>query len=404
VVPVTTVHDLYDDAALAAVRDQLASVADTAFYRDYLDAAGVDPGDVDSWDAFADLPFTDTGDLLADVEANPPEGSLYREGSMLSFTPAEGDALPVWETPDDLDRYARFHGRIFDRIGIEPGTRAVNTFGYHHLGTGYLLHRELEAHGVEVYPAGPGNAERTAGIVEEFDVDVFVGNPSFALEVASEGGTGIDVVFGGGEPFSSVPGQRETVHEAFDDLSCAVDVYGLRQATPVAAECAAEAGLHVSDEAMLVEVVDPDTGEVLEPGERGEVVLTHLAKDAQPLVRYRTGDLSVLEGGECAHCGATVTMPKGVFGRTDQRLKVKGVKVYPEGVFLTLVGFPDLTGNHRIEVSRPDNTDRLVVVVEGEADEAALRDALTERLLVTPDEIRFVEDLAEGPTVVDERH
>jgi phenylacetate-CoA ligase len=124
-----------------------------------------------------------------------------------------------------------------------------------------------------------------------------------------------------------------------------------------------------------------------------------------PLVRYRTGDLSVLDGRDCPHCDATVTMPRGVFGRTDERLKVKGVKVYPEGVFLVLVGFPNLTGNHQIRVSRPENTDDLTVVVEGTADEDELRQKLTDQLVVTPDTIEFVDELDDdAPTVVDERH
>lgn len=400
----TTVHDLYDDETLDALQQQLTSVGDIAFYRDHFDEAGVAPADVDSWEAFRELPFTDTDDLLADVEANPPEGSLYRDGSMLSFTPAKDTDLPVYETPEDIDRYCEHHETIYERIGIEPGMRAIMTYTYHHFGTGYITHRQLENYGVEVYPAGPGNADRTADIIQEFDIDIFFGNPSFALEVADHGGTAIDIVVGGGEPFTSIPGQRESVHAAFGDLRCAVDYFSLRQATPVASECAAEDGLHVSDEVMLVEIIDPDTGDVLEPGERGEVVLTHLDKEAGPLVRYRTGDLSVIEAGDCSHCDATVTMPKGVFGRTDQRLKVKGVKMYPEGVFLTLVGLSGLTGNHQIRVSRPDNTDKLTVIVEGDGDEDEVREALTEQLLITPDEIRFVDELEDGPNVVDERH
>jgi phenylacetate-CoA ligase len=404
VVGVSTIYDLYSDGTLDVVREQLASVADLDFYQEFYERAGIDPGDIESWETFAELPFTDTEELLLDTDENPPEGSLYREESMLSFTPAKNSRLPIWETPIDHDRYSEYHETAYERIGLESGMRAVNTFGYHHIGSGYTLHQSLEEFGIEVYPAGPGNAARTAEIIDEFDIEIFIGNPSFALEIASEGGTAIDFVIGGGEPFSSIPGQREKVYEAFDALQAAIDVFGLRQALLVAAECAAEDGLHVIDDAMLVEIIDPDTGELLEPGERGELVLTHLEREAQPLVRYRTGDLSLIEEADCSHCEASITMPNGVFGRTDKRLKVKGVKMYPEGVFLTLIGFPNLTGNHQIRVSRPDNTDRLTVIVEGEAKEAALGEALSEQLLITPDEIQFVDDLEEGPNVIDERH
>lgn len=399
-----TVLDLYDDGTVETVRDQLGAAADHELYESYFAEAGIDPDDVDSWADFRELPFTSVDDLLSDVEDHPPEGSLFEAGSLISFTPAKAGELPVYETPGDIERYEEIHRTLYERIGLEPGMRGIMTHSYHHFGTGYITHRQLEAFGIEMYPAGPGNAERTADIIQEFDIDVFVGNPSFALEVADRGADAIDVVIGGGEPFTSIPGQREAVHEAFGGLECAVDNFGLRQATPVAIECAAEAGLHVADESVIVEIVDPDTGEVLDPGERGEVVLTHVGKEATPLVRYRTGDLSVLEGGDCSHCDATVTMPKGVFGRTDERLKVKGVKMYPEGVVLVLAGFPDLTGAHQIRVSRPGNTDTLTVVVEGTADEEELREQLTEQLQITPDKIRFVDDLGDVPTVVDERH
>ena len=399
-----TILDLYDDATFEAVRDQLVDAADHELYADYFEEAGVDPASIESWDDFRSLPFTSVEELLSDVEEHPPEGSLFEDGSMISFTPAKEGELPVYETPGDIERYEEIHETIYDRIGLKPGMRGIMTHSYHHFGTGYITHRQLEAFGIEVYPAGPGHAERTANIIQEFDIDIFVGNPSFALKVADHGADAVDFVIGGGEPFTSIPGQREAVHEAFDSLESAVDNFGLRQATPIAIECAAEDGLHVVDESVIVEIVDPDSGKVLGAGERGEVVLTHVEKEAMPLVRYRTGDLSVLKGGDCPHCDATVTMPKGVFGRTDERLKVKGVKVYPEGVFLVLVGFPDLTGNHQIRVSRPHNTDKLTVVVEGAADEEDLREKLTEQLQLTPDEIQFVDELGNVPTVVDERH
>jgi phenylacetate-CoA ligase len=167
---------------------------------------------------------------------------------------------------------------------------------------------------------------------------------------------------------------------------------------PVAAETAAEDGLRVVDDYAVVEVVDPDTGEVLDDGERGEVVVTHLRKEGIPLVRYRTGDLA-----ELAVRDGTVVLPDGVIGRTDERLKVKGVKVYPESIETVLAGFEGLTGEYRVEVSQPETTDRLVVICEGEADADELRAALADRLIVTPDAVELVADLDE-PGVVDERY
>ncbi|MFP9191418.1 phenylacetate--CoA ligase family protein [Natrialbaceae archaeon A-CW1-1] len=402
----TTPYDLYGDRTLAQLRNQLERLADVPLYEDTFAKTDLEPTDVTSWEDFRRLPLTSTDDLLDDVDANPPTGSLHEKGAMISFTPAKDRELPVFETPEDIERYAEVHGPIFDRLGIKPGMRAMVAFGYHGFGTGYLLHRALEYNGVEVIPAGPGDSEAKAARIDEFDVDVLWANPSFALEIAEHGGDSLDIFIGGGEPFTSVEGRREQVHKAFGDLDCAVDCFGLRQAWPVAVECAAEVGLHVADEYMLVEIIDPETTEVLPLGERGELVLTHLDREAGGLLRYRTGDLSVLEEGSSPHVdGSTLVMPKGVFGRTDEMHKIKGVKVYPQGIPLVLGSFDGLNPfAYRLTISNEGGSDHLAVTVEGEADTEALTDALTDRLLVRPDEISIVDDLEDGSNVVDERY
>lgn len=399
-------YDLYGDGTLEQLKKQLKRVAGLPLYQDHFKEEGFNPREIDSWQAFRNLPFTTTEDLLEDVENHPPTGSLYREGSMLSFTPAKGERLPVFDTPSDIDRFAAVHGTLFDRIGIEPGMRAMVTLGYHGFGTGYLLHRVLEDYGLEVIPAGPGDSEQKAETIDRFDVDILWGNPSFALEISEHGGEALDIFIGGGEPFTSIPGRRQKVHNEFGDLSVAVDSYGLRQAWPVAMEGAAEKGLHIADEYMLVETVDPQSGEALPLGERGEIVLTHLDRKAGPLVRYRTGDLSMLEEGSSPHIeGKTVVMPKGVFGRTDGMVKVKGVKVYPQGIPLVLAAFDGLDPtSYRLRITRPENTDRLTVVVVGEASEPELSTELAKQLQIQPDEIEFVDDLEGEETVIDERY
>jgi phenylacetate-CoA ligase len=387
---------MYGSETLSAVRQQLQRVADHDFYARKFADAGVDPGAVDSWAAFREVPFTTTEELAADFETHAPTGSLYDGAAMVTFSPMGEDLAPVFDTDADLSRQASVNADVLGRAGIDPGDRVVNTFGYELFGTGYVLHRALEALGAEVFPLGPGDADGTAATIEEYDVDALVGNPSFALEIGAQGGS-VDTFVGAGEPFTSVPGQRAAVKEALG-ASTATDYFGTRHIMPVAAETAAEDGLHVVEEYAVVEVVDPDTGEVLDPGERGEVVVTHVEKDGVPLVRYRTGDLAELDVRDDA-----VVMPDGVVGRTDQRLKVKGVKVYPESIETVLAGFSGLTGEYRVEVDQPETTDRLTVFVEGEADEADLAAALADRLLVTPDEVRVVAELDEGG-VVDERY
>ena len=385
---------MYDSETLADVREQLARAADHELYAEAFAEAGTDPDAVDSWDAFQDVPFTEPGDVAADIDANPPAGSLYEPGAMVTFSPLGDDLAPVVDTQADLAYEATVHAAAFERAGIEPGDRVANTFGYHLFGTGEILQRGLEELGAEVFPLGPGDSEQAAALIAAYDIDCLLGNPSFARKIGEQGAT-VETFVGAGEPFTSVPGYRNEIKTALD-AETAVDYFGTRQFLPIAVETTAEDGLHVVDEYVIVELVDPDTGERLEPGQRGELVVTHRRKEGLPLVRYRTGDLAELE-----RRGDELVLPNGVIGRTDDRLKVKGVKLYPKAIPSVLAGFDGLTGEFRLEVTR-EATDRLTVVCEGTADHKALSTALESRLLVSPDELRTVEEIGETG-VVDSR-
>ena len=377
-----------DEPTLAALNDQLERAATYDLYED------LDP--VDSEAEFRELPFLTGEELKADYDAHAPEGSLYDGAAMMCFTPLGEGLAPVFDTAADLGWQAEANADVLEAAGIDPGDRVLNTFGYHTFGTGIIFQRGLEELGAEVVPAGPGESEQAAATVEEYGVNALLGNPSFALKIGNAGAS-VDTFVGAGEPFTSIPGLREDVKAALD-AGTAVDYFGTRQILPVAAETAAEDGLHVHDDYALVEVIDPDTGEVLPYGERGELVVTHLRKEGCPLVRYRTGDLTEWEERD-----GGVVLPDGVIGRTDGRLKVKGVKLYPESLATVLAGFEGLTGEYRLAVSRPASTDEIRLVVEGDADPEELAAAVEERLLVAPDEVDLVDDI-EGTGVVDERY
>jgi phenylacetate-CoA ligase len=377
-----------DEETLAAVGEQLERAAAHELYDDV--------ERVDSEAAFREVPFLTGADLTADYDDHAPEGSLYDGAAMMCFTPLGDGLAPVFDTERDLTWQAEANAEVFAAAGIDPGDRVLNTFGYHTFGTGIIVQRGLRALGAEVIPAGPGDSEQAAGTITEYDVDALVGNPSFALKIGAAGGR-VDTFVGAGEPFTSIPGLREDVKAALE-ATTAVDYFGTRQILPVAAETEAEDGLYVDEDYALVEVIDPDTGEVLPYGERGELVVTHLRKEACPLVRYRTGDLT-----EWAERDGRVVLPDGVIGRTDGRLKVKGVKLYPESLATVLAGFEGLTGEFRLEVTRPASTDEIRLVVEGDADPEELAAAVEERLLVAPDEVDLVDDI-EGTGVVDERY
>lgn len=377
---------MYDNSILAGMQEQFERAAEYEFYNDTFERADVDPSLIDSWEDFQSLPFTEPSDLKTVFNDAIHGGMPYAGGSMVSFSPIGEDLTPVYDTTADLEYQASVNAGVYERMGISKGDRVVNTFGYQLFGTGIIIHRGLEELGAEVYPLGPGDSEQVADLLEEFDIDVLVGNPSFGLKIADAGGV-VDTFVGCGEPFTSIPGYREEVKDALG-CSTAVDYFGIRHAFPIGAETAAEKGLKVTTDNVLIEIVDPDTGEPLSPGNRGEVVVTHRRKEGFPLVRYLTGDLAELESRNGEY-----VLPDGIIGRTDDRLKVKGVKIYPEAIPAVLAAFGTLTGEYRIEVTRPESTDHLKIVCEGEADEEALTDALADRLLCSPDVVSTVENL-----------
>ncbi|PSQ37618.1 hypothetical protein BRD05_00200 [Halobacteriales archaeon QS_9_70_65] len=286
-----------DETTLTALNEQPERAAAYDLYDEV--------GSADSVADFRERPFLTAVELKADHEDHPPEGSLYDGAAMMCSTPLGDDLAPVFDTAAGLEWQAEADAAVPEAAGIAPGDRVLNTFGYHTSGTGVIFQRGLEALGAEVGPAGPGDPESVAATVAEYDVDAIVGNPSFALRLG-DAGASVGVFVGAGEPSTSVPGLREDVKTALD-AEVAVDYFGTRQILPVAAETAAEDGLRVADDYALVEVIDPDTGEVLPYGERGELVVTHLREEGCPLVRYRTGDLTEWEAATARSSSRTAS-------------------------------------------------------------------------------------------------
>ena len=160
------------------------------------------------------------------------------------------------------------------------------------------------------------------------------------------------------------------------------------------------------DDFVYAEVIDPVTGKGVPYGEKGELVLTHLHKEAVPLLRYRTGDLTLMEKKRC-ECGRELTLPKSVFGRTDEMLKVKGVKFWPSQINGILRAFPGLGNKYRVVVSTERGVDFLRLMVEGNYPEGNIIDELSQSLksgtLLAFNDIQFVSKLEDGPVVIDER-
>lgn len=395
-----------DDGDFDQLRHQLERAGEIPFYRERYNDASVDVSAVTSVADFAELPFVTTEDLSEEFASSPPYGSFPTDGVQhLFLTPAGEQLMPQFNTDADWRRMAEVHADHYRALEIEEGDVVLNCLGYSLYIAGLVQHEAILEAGATPIPVGPGDSEQAAALAERFDADAMVAFPSFAQKVIEQADTSLDLLIGVGEPLSVSTERREEVRDSFDDETTVVDLYGIAQAGLAAVECAGENGMHVMEDLVIAEVVDPETGDLLECGERGELVLTHLEKEAMPLVRYRTGDLTNLDRLEC-DCGRSYTLPSGVIGRVDSRLKVKGVKVYPDVIPPVLDATPGVDESFRLEIDREDCTDHVTLVVESDDPAAVDRDALTEalakELLIRPNEIEFRADVEGG--VVDHRY
>ena len=295
--------------------------------------------------------------------------------------------------------------RSLGAAGVTRNDICAVTFGYHLFIAGLFYQGQLETYGAKVIPLGPGETDRAVDIINRHGVTVLVANPSFALKLASSGMNRIRILFAGGEPLTSVPGYKDRIRQALGRDLVIIDSYSMSECIPIARNCTMETGLHIMDEFVYAEIIDPETGKNLENGRMGELVLTHIKKEAQPLLRYRTGDLAELVETSC-NCGRHVTMPRGISGRTGEMLKVKGVKLYPSQIKAIINEHGTGTG-FRLTIRSEKGVDRLILTladIPGARPKLKnLRHALRKATLLNFDEIAFRDHLEESPMVSDER-
>lgn len=391
---------------VAKLRKQLTRVMKLDFYRDKYRKAGIDPRDLKTMDDFRQIPYTNLKEIEKDMfEVHPPFGSLFpKQTTRMNFSPSGKGLMLIPNTTNDIRRMNEANARTYGRAGLEAKDILLTTFSHHLFVAGAQIQGACEKLGTKVISPGPGETERTLDIINRFRVNALYTNPSFAVKLAGMGMRGIKILFGGGEPFSSVQGYKQKVRSAIGSETILIDSYNLAQSMPTARECRHETGLHVVNELVHLEIIDPETGRGLHDGERGEIVITQLHKEAMPLYRYRTGDLSVLKHIKC-QCGSEETLPLGVFGRVDNMFKVKGIKVYPSQIALALRAYPDLSEKpYRLKISNKESGGEfLALEIKAETSKSAdlLRRHLKEILLINVDELRFVKEMPEGPLIED---
>ena len=392
---------------VSLLKGQLERLSQIAFYEMKLKNAGIRPSNIEGLEDFQKIPFTTTTELLKELTKKPSESSFYSEDvTRINFSPSGDTLFPVYHTRNDLQKMHQVCARSLEAAGVRKGDICAVTFGYHLFIAGLFYQGQLEYYGAKVIPVGPGESERAVQLINDYQVSVLISNPTFAMKLTQKGIPSVRILFVGGEPFTSVEGYPEKVREAFGRDITIIDSYSMALCMPIARSCQHGTGLHIMDDFVYAEVIDPETGKTLPYGEKGELVLTHLYKDAAPLLRYRTGDLTLLEKKRCA-CGRALTLPKSVFGRTDGMLKVKGVKFWPSQISGILISFPGVTNRYQVVVRSEKGTDFLRLLVESKDPSRLNTEELSRRLkletLVAFNDIQIVNRLEEGPAVIDQR-
>ena len=339
-------------------------------YRKAFDAAKVKPADVKSLADVARLPFT----VKDDLRSAYPFGmfALPREqlARLHASSGTTGKPTVVGYTLGDLSRWAELMARSLACAGARPGDIVHNAYGYGLFTGGLGAHDGATRLGCTVVPMSGGNTEKQIVLLQDFGARVLCATPSYALNIAemaeSQGASlksgPLQIGVFGAEPWSEA--MRAELQERLGIK--AVDIYGLSEimGPGVACEChEGQVGLHGWEDHFLFEIIDTETGRPLPYGEVGELVITTLTKEALPMIRYRTRDVTYMTAEPCA-CGRTHARIRRITGRNDDMLIIRGVNVYPSQIEAVLVGFPKTSPHYQLVVERRGAMDHLTLELE----------------------------------------
>jgi phenylacetate-CoA ligase len=356
-----------------------------AFAARIADAGVADAREIHSLEDLKRLPFSRKSDL----RDNYPFGLLAVPRSEVirvhASSGSHGKPTVVGYTRADLDAWTELMARCLTSAGVRPGMVFHNANGYGLFTGGLGFHYGAERIGATVIPVSGGFTARQALLLADLGAQALSATPSYALVIAQAiRDAGLDperlpleIGLFGGEPWT-----EEMRRQLDADLAIkSVNLYGLSEmcGPGVAAECLeARDGLHVQEDHFLLEVIDPDTGEPAPEGTDGELVFTTLAKEAQPLIRYRTGDIGSVTAEPCS-CGRTLARITALRGRLDDMLIIRGVNLFPSNIETLLLEIDDVGPHYRLIVERPGDMDEVSIECEpasGEVDRAALGERL----------------------------
>jgi phenylacetate-CoA ligase len=339
------------------------------FYHDRMKEQNVHPDDIQSLADVSKLPFMYKQDLRDNYPTkmfNVQPGEVVRYHVSSGTT---GKPTLVGYTKADLEYWTEAVARSLTSIGITNEDTVQVSYGYGLFTGGLGLHYGVERVGATVLPSGTGGTERQLELMMDLGVTAIACTPSYLVhmgDVAQKMGidfrrdTKLKRAILGAEPWTE--GMRRHIEETMGIK--AYDIYGTSEmAGPMYTECEERNGIHMQADTVYVEIIDPDTGEVLEPGQKGEMVVTMLKKQAMPMIRYRIKDLTCLMDDDCP-CGRTSPRISRISGRSDDMLIIRGINVFPSQVEHTLMQIPEVGHQYMIIVNRKGALDDMTVQVE----------------------------------------
>ncbi len=338
-------------------------------YRTKFNESGIVPEDVNSLADLAKLPFTTKEDLRVNYPYGMFAVPLREVVRIHSSSGTTGKPTVVGYTRHDLKAWSNLVARFMTAAGVTHDDVVQIAFGYGMFTGAFGLHYGSETIGAAVIPMSGGNTEKQIMIMQDYKTTALVCTPSYAITIADRiDALGIDpkllslkVGLFGGEPWSEA--MRREIESRLN--VSATDNYGLSEiiGPGVAGECRYKCGMHISEDAFLPEIIDPETCEVLPPGSVGELVLTTLCKEAFPMIRYRTRDITSLDYATC-ECGRTLVRMKKTMGRSDDMLIIKGVNVFPSQIEEVLIAIEGCKPHYQLVVDRKGALDVLEVCIE----------------------------------------
>lgn len=351
------------------LKKALNAAASTQYYSRLYREAGIDVSKITTFDHMQELPFTTKNDLRMSYPAGMVAVPLSETVRMHASSGTTGKSTVIFYTRRDIDQWADQVARAMYSTGARKEDILQNMMGYGLFTGGIGLHYGAEKLGCLVIPSAAGNSLRQIQLMQDFHPTIIHITPSYALHLVEViKGQGIDPhslkikkAYFGAEPYSNATATKLEQLWGVKAYSC----YGLSEMNGpgVAFDCVRQAGMHIAEDYYIPEIIDPETGQRLPDGTEGELVLTHINREAMPIIRYRTRDLTRIIPETCS-CGKTHRRIERIKGRSDDMIIVGGVNVFPSQIETVIMNIPEIGNNYQIILEREEGLDHMHIKVE----------------------------------------